>query len=99
MAARWLRSVFGRVSGVAMSVDMVARAAGLVMPIGRGPRRHPHPGCLGAYDSGYPGGMLAFIRRKFVGSYLALRAVSRVHCWPLYAWRTRSLASSLVKFT
>jgi hypothetical protein len=35
--------------------------------------------------SGYPGGMLAFIRKKFVGSYLALRAVSRAHCWPVYA--------------
>ena len=30
---------------------------------------------------GYPGGMLAFILKKFVESYLALRAVSRVH-WP-----------------
>jgi hypothetical protein len=47
----------------------------------------------------YPGGMLAFIRKKFVGSYLALRAVNRVHCWPVYAWCTRSAASSLVKFT
>jgi hypothetical protein len=50
-------------------------------------------------DSGYPGGMLAFILKKFVESYLALRAVSRVH-WPsVYACRTRSAASSLVKFT
>jgi hypothetical protein len=32
-----------------------------------------------ADDSGYPGEMLAFNRKKFVGSYLALRAVSRVH--------------------
>jgi len=48
---------------------------------------------------GYPGEMLAFMRKKFVGSYLALRAVSRVH-WPsVYACRTRSAASSLVKFT
>jgi Sigma-70 region 2 len=68
-------------------------------PDAPGPRWQPHPGCLGAYDSGYPGGMFAFIRKKFVGSYFALRAVSRVHCWPVYAWRTRSLASSLVKFT
>jgi hypothetical protein len=48
---------------------------------------------------GYPGGMLAFLQKKFVGSYLALRATSRVH-WPsVYACRTRSAASSLVKFT
>jgi hypothetical protein len=53
----------------------------------------------GACASGYPGGMLAFILKKFVGSYLALRVVRRAHCWPVYAWRTRSLASSLVKFT
>jgi hypothetical protein len=44
-----------------------------------GPRRQLRPGCLVAYDSDYPGGMLAFILKKFVGSYLALRAVSRVH--------------------
>src|SRR5215211_3949726 len=52
-----------------------------------------------ASTSGYPGGMLAFILKKFVESYLALRAVSRVH-WPsVYACWTRSAASSLVKFT
>jgi hypothetical protein len=45
--------------------------------------KHQSPGCLGACDSGCPGGMLAFILKKFVGSYLALRAVSRVHCWPV----------------
>jgi hypothetical protein len=50
-------------------------------------------------SAAYPARMLAFIQKKFVGSYLALRAVSRVH-WPsVYAWRTRSAASSLVKFT
>ncbi len=30
---------------------------------------------------GYPAGMLAFMRKKFVGSYFALRAVRRAHCW------------------
>ena len=48
---------------------------------------------------GYPGGMLAFLRKKFVGSYLALRATNRVHWRSVYACRTRSAASSLVKFT
>ena len=60
------------------------------------PPQASSPCSLGAFDSGYPGGMLAFILKKFVESYLALRAVSRVH-WPsVYACRTRSAASSLV---
>jgi len=45
---------------------------------------------------GYPGGLLAFMRQKFVGSYLALRATSRVHWLSVYACRIRSAASSLV---
>src|SRR5215211_9202963 len=45
---------------------------------------NPRPGWLGAIRA-IAGGMLAFIRKKFVGSYLALRAVRRVHCWPVYA--------------
>ena len=40
---------------------------------------------LTADDSGYPARMLAFMRKKFVGSYLALRAVSRVHWLWVYA--------------
>jgi hypothetical protein len=30
---------------------------------------------------GHPGGMLAFILKKFAGSYFALSAVRRVHWW------------------
>jgi hypothetical protein len=37
--------------------------------------------CIGAKDADQPGGMLAFMRKKFVGSYFALSAVRRVHCW------------------
>jgi len=43
--------------------------------------------------------MLAFMRKKFVGSYSALSAVSRVHWSSVYACRTRSASSSPVKFT
>jgi hypothetical protein len=66
---------------------MVARGCGVAMPIGARAGKATAPRLPRWYDSGYPGGMLAFILKKFVGSYLALRAVSRVHCWPVYPER------------
>jgi hypothetical protein len=36
--------------------------------------------CIGAKGPDQSGGMLAFTRKKFVGSYFALSAVRRVHC-------------------
>ncbi len=59
------------------AVDLVARATGLQMPIAARPWKVT---ALGTSVADYPGEMLAFIRKKFVGSYLALRAVSRIHC-------------------
>jgi hypothetical protein len=62
------------------AVVLVARAAG----VADADRREGREGdCarsgLAADDLSYPGEMLAFIRKKFVGSYFALRPVSRVH--------------------
>jgi hypothetical protein len=66
-------------------VVRVVRPRGLA-PIAAGAEKgNPLGRPLAADASGYPGGMLAFMRKKFVGSYLALRAVSRVHWLSVYA--------------